>query len=69
MHIAENLESQMCGSCVACIVILLGSPVWRELHSPFWIIAGGGREAQEGEGICIHIADSLCRSAETNTTL
>ena len=31
----------------------------------------GRREAQEGgDGdICIHIADSLCCTAETNTTL
>ena len=27
---------------------------------------GGGREAQEGGDICIHIADSLCCTAETN---
>ena len=29
----------------------------------------GGREAQEGGDICIHITDSLCCAAETNTTL
>ena len=29
----------------------------------------GGREAQEGGDICLHIADSLCFTAETNTTL
>ena len=29
----------------------------------------GGREAQEGGDICIHIADSYCCTAETNTTL
>ena len=31
----------------------------------------GGRETQEGRdmGICIYIADSLCYTAETNTTL
>ena len=29
----------------------------------------GGRKAQEGGDIGIHIADSLCCSAETNTTL
>ena len=29
----------------------------------------GGREAQEGGDIGIHIADSLCCTAETNTTL
>ena len=28
----------------------------------------GGRKAQEGGDICIHIADSLCCRAETNTT-
>ena len=30
---------------------------------------GGGKEVQEGRDICIHIADSLCCTAETNTTL
>ena len=29
----------------------------------------GGREVQEGGNICIHIADSLCCTAETNTAL
>ena len=28
-----------------------------------------GRETQEGGEICIHIADSVCCTAETNTTL
>ena len=30
---------------------------------------GGEREAQEGGDIGIHIADSLCCTAETNTAL
>ena len=30
---------------------------------------GDEREAQEGWDICIHIADPLCCTAETNTTL
>ena len=30
---------------------------------------GGGREAQEEGHMCIHIANSLCCTAETNTTL
>ena len=29
---------------------------------------GGGREVQEGKDICIHIADSLYCTGETNTT-
>ena len=29
----------------------------------------GGRQSQEGEDICIHIAGSHCCTAETNTTL
>ena len=29
----------------------------------------GRREAQEGGDMCIHIADSLSCTAETNTTL
>ena len=32
-------------------------------------VGGGGREFQEGGDICICIADSLCCTAETNTTL
>ena len=28
----------------------------------------GGREPQDGGDICIHVADSLCCIAETNTT-
>ena len=31
-------------------------------------MGGSGREAQEGGDICRHIADSLCCTAETNTT-
>ena len=30
---------------------------------------GGGRDVQEGGDICIHIADSLHRTAEANTNL
>lgn len=30
---------------------------------------GGGREAHERGDICIHISDSLCCTADTNTTL
>ena len=30
---------------------------------------GGRQEVQEGGDICIHIADSLCCTAETNMTL
>lgn len=31
--------------------------------------AGGGRAAQEGGDVCIHIVESLHCTAETNTTL
>ena len=34
-----------------------------------WDGGAGGREVQEGEDICTHIADSLHCVAETNTTL
>ena len=34
-----------------------------------WDGGVGGREAQQGEDICMHIADSLCCTAEMNTTL
>ena len=30
---------------------------------------GGGREAQEGVGMCIFIVDSHCCTAEANTIL
>ena len=30
---------------------------------------GIGRDVQEGGDVCIHIADTLCCTAETNTTL
>jgi len=30
---------------------------------------GGGREVQKGEAICMHMADLLHDTAETNTTL
>ena len=30
---------------------------------------GGWKEVQEEEDICIHITDSLCCTAKTNTTL
>ena len=29
----------------------------------------GGRKAQEGRDICVHIADTLCCTEETNTAL
>ena len=34
-----------------------------------WDGGGGGREVQVGGNICMHIADSLCCTAETNTAL
>ena len=30
---------------------------------------GAERESQEGENACLHTADSLCCTAEINTTL
>ena len=32
-------------------------------------IGANGREVQEGGGICVHTADSLCYVAETNAML
>ena len=32
-------------------------------------MGGGGREIQEGGGVCIHIAESLHCTAETNTVI
>ena len=34
-----------------------------------WDGDGGGREVQEEGDMCTHVADSLCRRAEMNTTL
>lgn len=33
------------------------------------MVGWGGREAQEGRDTCIHMDDSHCCTAETNTTL
>ena len=33
------------------------------------MVGGRGTEVQEGQYVCIHIADSLHGTAETNTTL
>ena len=30
-------------------------------------VRGGGREAQDGGDICVHVADSHCCTTETNT--
>ena len=40
-----------------------------QLSALWWPSRVGGREAQEGGDICIHIADSLCYTAEAKTTL
>ena len=42
-----------------------------QLGALWWPIGGewGGREAKEGGDICMHIDDSHCCTAETNTTL
>ena len=32
-----------------------------------WGGGGGGREAQEGDDVCVHMAGSLCRAVETDT--
>ena len=37
-------------------------------NSQAWLLDGGG-EVQEGGGICVHMADSLPCTAETNTAL
>ena len=34
-----------------------------------WDGVGGGREAQEGGGMCTHTADSFCCVNETSTAL
>ena len=48
-----------------------GSSAWCSVVT--WIggmgVGWSGKEVQEGGDICIHIADSLCCTAETNTTL
>ena len=52
------------GSCCIAQGDQLGA-----LWGPRGMDREGGREAQEGGDICIHIADSLCCTVETNTTL
>ena len=44
-----------------------GSSAWCSVMT--WGEMGGGREAQEGGDICIHMADSSCCAAEINTIL
>ena len=34
-----------------------------------WAGGGGRRGAQKGEDICVHVTDSLCWTADTNTVL
>ena len=38
-----------------------------DMEGQGWGGGEGGREVQEGKGICICIADSHCYMAETNT--
>ena len=40
-----------------------------QLGALWWPGGWAGREAQEGGDECIHMADSHCCTAETNTTL
>ena len=42
--------------------------IQRELYSVLFVDLNG-KEIQKREDICIHIADSHCCTAETNTTL
>ena len=46
-----------------------GSPVWCSVMTWRSGVGWGGREVLEGEGICVHTADSLPPTVETNTTL
>ena len=41
--------------------------LWDNLEG--WDGVEDGREAQEGEDLCVRTADSLCCTAETNTAL
>ena len=68
-HWATELNwciKQRVGTCGISQGVQLGALWW-----PRWVRWGwgGGREAQEGGVLCIHIADSLCYTEETNTTL
>ena len=55
---------------ILCIKQITNEPTvqHRELYS---VLCGdlNGKEIQKGGDICIRIADSLCRTAETNTKL
>ena len=55
----------MCETC--CIV--QGAQLGAVVTQMGGMEAGGGKEVQEGEDICIHIADLFYCTAETNTTL
>ena len=43
--------------------------IFQNLLSGTREVGEGGREAQEEGNICIHIVDSCCGTAETNTIL
>ena len=53
------------GSCCVIHGAQLGALMTQRAETG-WV---GGREAQEGGDICIHMVDSLLCTAETNTTL
>ena len=51
---------------LSCLIALAGMPssILKEMK-----VGMGWEGGSEGEDICIHIADSCCCTAETNTTL
>ena len=58
-------SSSMCKiDIIGKLLYITASSAWC-----FVMTLWGGREAQEGGDICIHVVDSLCCTAETNPTL
>ena len=47
----------------------VGKKILASIDEWDWGGGGGGREVQDGVGMCIHTAYSLCCAAETNTIL
>ena len=62
IDIKTTYEIDSCGN----LLHSTGSSAWCSVMAKRGRAEGGGREVQEGGCICVHIADSLHCTAETN---
>ena len=65
-EIRIDIHTLPCAKHLAGMCCIAQGAQFGTLRRPRWV---GGREVQEGGDICIHTADSLCRTVEINTTL